>query len=46
MQSLALASKMNWEDIGQAMLLIIVIVGSFFAIILWAKWKNRKRKQR
>lgn len=35
--------KLEMEDIGQTMFVILVVALTFVATIAWAKWNKRKR---
>jgi membrane protein DedA with SNARE-associated domain len=41
-----LAAKVDMKDVGEAMFVLLVIVGAFAGIILWAKWKNKSKRKR
>ncbi|MEK8126450.1 FeoB-associated Cys-rich membrane protein [Paenibacillus filicis] len=34
---------MSYEYLMQAVLLIVLLIAAFPAIILWSKWKKKKR---
>ncbi|MEF3303715.1 hypothetical protein [Paenibacillus sp. GYB003] len=43
MYGLPAAAKLEMEDIGQAMFVVLIIALTFIAVIVWAKWNKRKR---
>ncbi|GAA3401355.1 hypothetical protein ACFFNY_14185 [Paenibacillus hodogayensis] len=38
-----LEAKLEMEDIGQAMFVVLVVVLTFVVTIAWARWNKRKR---
>lgn len=36
---------LNMEYIGQSMLLIVIVVVTFVGILLWTKWRNKRRRK-
>lgn len=41
-----LEAKLEMEDIGQAMFVVLVVALTFVATIVWAKWSKRKRDRK
>jgi hypothetical protein len=39
-----MSAKLSYEYLMQAVLLIVLIIISFPAIILWSRWKKKKRR--
>lgn len=46
MYSWPLQAKLEMEDIGQAMYVVLIVALTFVAVILWAKWNKRKRSRK
>ena len=43
MQFWPMEAKLEMEDIGQAMYVVLIVALTFVAVIVWAKWNKRKR---
>ncbi|WP_158301889.1 hypothetical protein [Paenibacillus mesophilus] len=41
-----LEAKLEMEDIGQAMFVVLVVVLTFAVTMVWAKWNKRKRDRK
>jgi membrane protein DedA with SNARE-associated domain len=41
-----LEAKLEMEDIGQAMFVVLVVALTFVVTIVWAKWNKRKRDRK
>ena len=41
-----LAGKADMKDVGEAMFVLLVIVLAFGGIVVWAKWKGKKKNKR
>lgn len=41
-----LEAKVEMEDIGQAMFVVLIVALTFVVTILWARWSKRKRDGR
>lgn len=39
-----MTAKLSYEYLSQAALLIVLVILSFPAIILWSRWKKKKRR--
>ncbi|MDF2960260.1 MAG: hypothetical protein K0S39_1995 [Paenibacillus sp.] len=39
-----MAVKLSYEYLSQAVLLVVLVIASFPAMILWSKWKKKKRR--
>jgi len=39
-----LAAKLSYEYLMQAVLLVVLVLLSFPAIIVWSRWKKKKRR--
>jgi cbb3-type cytochrome oxidase subunit 3 len=41
-----LEAKLDMELMGEAMFIVMMIVLSFLAILVWAQWRKRKRSRK
>lgn len=46
MLGLPLAAEVDMKDVGEAMFFVMVVVLAFIFLILWAKWKKKKRDRK